>query len=100
MNRQIAQELLGDNGLFLRDGLDEEVSIAARFDDTDTKHLQGRTNNLAHPALAGLVIDFFYGGDKSVGRQFPEVFDTEVPRVAVALAATAVMFASLILYMN
>lgn len=51
---------------------------------------QGRTNNFAHPALSGLVVDFFYGGEKSVGKHFPEVFVEEVPRVAVAIAATAV----------
>ncbi|KAI9569836.1 hypothetical protein HD554DRAFT_2170836 [Boletus coccyginus] len=50
---------------------------------------QGKTNNLAHPALAGLVVDFFYNGDKTVGKLFPEVFREQVPRVAVAIAATA-----------
>ena len=49
-------------------------------------------NNLAHPALSGLVIDFFYNGSTSVGKSFPEVFAGEVPRVTVALAATAVCF--------
>lgn len=27
VNKEIAKELLGDNGLFLRDGVDEEVRI-------------------------------------------------------------------------
>lgn len=49
-------------------------------------------NNLAHPALSGLIIDFFYTGQASVGKLFPEVFAQEVPRVTVALAATAVRF--------
>ena len=53
---------------------------------------QGHANNLAHPALSGLVIDFFYTGPASVGKLFPEVFAGEVPRVAVATAATAVRF--------
>ncbi|KAG9310022.1 hypothetical protein JVU11DRAFT_10059 [Chiua virens] len=48
----------------------------------------GKTNNLAHPVLAGLVMDFFYGDDKSIGKQFPEVFSVEVPRVTIAIAAT------------
>ena len=47
-------------------------------------------NNLAHPALAGLVVDFFYTGPNAVGILFPEVFASEVPRAAIALAATAV----------
>jgi hypothetical protein len=51
---------------------------------------QGHTNNLAHPALAGLIIDFFYTGPTAIGTLFPEVFVNEVPRTAVALAATAV----------
>lgn len=51
---------------------------------------QGRTNNLAHPALSAIVIDFFYTGSNSVGILFPEVFEDEAPRAAVALAGTAV----------
>ncbi|KIM61920.1 hypothetical protein SCLCIDRAFT_25396 [Scleroderma citrinum Foug A] len=73
VNIAIAKDLLGDRGAFLRDGVDE----------------QGHTNNLAHPTLSGLIIDFFYSGPSSVGQQFPEVFVTEVPRVMVAVSATA-----------
>ena len=51
---------------------------------------QGHTNNLVHPALSGLIIDFFYSGTSSVGQLFPEVFTAEVPRIAVAVSATAV----------
>ncbi|KAG6373555.1 hypothetical protein JVT61DRAFT_6198 [Boletus reticuloceps] len=39
----------------------------------------GHTNNLAHPALAGLVVDFFYTTPNSVGSLFPEVFGNQVP---------------------
>ncbi|KAL4064538.1 hypothetical protein J3A83DRAFT_4191257 [Scleroderma citrinum] len=49
----------------------------------------GHTNNLAHPVLSGLIIDFFYTGSLSVRQLFPEVFGEEVPRVAIAIAATA-----------
>ena len=56
---------------------------------------QGHTNNLAHPALSGLIIDFFYSGASSVGQLFPEVFAAEVPRIAVAISATAVFLISL-----
>ncbi|KAI5984512.1 hypothetical protein EDD15DRAFT_2375174 [Pisolithus albus] len=66
------------HGVFLRDGIDENTNC------------QGYTNNLAHPALAGLIIDFFYtSSSSSLGKLFPEVFSAEVPRVAVAIAATA-----------
>ncbi|KAF8547178.1 hypothetical protein OG21DRAFT_1490440 [Imleria badia] len=72
-NIQIAKNLLGNGGLFLKDGVDAE----------------GHANNLAHPALSGLTIDFFYTGSSSVGKLFPEVFAGEVPRVTMAIATTA-----------
>ncbi|KAL4063496.1 hypothetical protein J3A83DRAFT_4192950 [Scleroderma citrinum] len=46
------------------------------------------TNNLAHPVLSSLIINFFYTGSLSVGQLFPEVFGEEVLRVAIAIAAT------------
>ncbi|KAI5988017.1 hypothetical protein EDD15DRAFT_2371715 [Pisolithus albus] len=59
VNSSIAKDLLGDRGVFLRDGIDEN----------------GYTNNLAHPALAGLIIDFFYtSSSSSLGKLFLEVF--------------------------
>ncbi|KAI6097773.1 hypothetical protein EV401DRAFT_1895390 [Pisolithus croceorrhizus] len=73
----ITKDLLGDCGAFLRDGIDE--------------NMDGYTNNLAHPALAGLIVDFIYTSSSlSLRKLFPEVFLAEVPRVAVAIAATAV----------
>ncbi|KAL4063632.1 hypothetical protein V8B97DRAFT_2026304 [Scleroderma yunnanense] len=68
----IAKGLLGDHGVFLRHGIDEEE----------------HTNNLAHPVLSSLIINFFYTGSLSVGQLFPEVFGEEVLRVAIAIAAT------------
>ena len=47
-------------------------------------------NNLAHPALAGLVVDFFYTDPNAVSILFPKVFASEVPHAAVMLAATAI----------
>lgn len=49
---------------------------------------------MAAPALAALVIGFFYTGASSLGVLFPEVFSGEVPIVTVCLAATAVNFLS------
>ena len=49
-------------------------------------------NNFVHPALTGLVVNFFYNGDKTVGKLFPEVFQVEVLRVTVAIAATTVTY--------
>ncbi|KAF8124295.1 hypothetical protein EV363DRAFT_1454613 [Boletus edulis] len=72
-NIEIAKRLIGNGGLFLRDGSDAE----------------GHANNLAHPALSGLIIEFFYTGPAAVGKLFSEVFVKEVPRVTVALAMTA-----------
>ncbi|KAI6161677.1 hypothetical protein EDD17DRAFT_1508795 [Pisolithus thermaeus] len=72
-NIEIARHLLGNGSLFLKNGVDDE----------------GHANNLAHLALAGLIVDFFYSGSTLVGQLFPEVFSLEVPRVAVAIAATA-----------
>ncbi|KAF8130103.1 hypothetical protein EV363DRAFT_1450562 [Boletus edulis] len=72
-NIEIAKRLIGNGGLFLRDGSDAE----------------GHANNLAHPALSGLIIEFFYTGPAAVGKLFSEVFVKEVLRVTVALAVTA-----------
>ncbi|KAI6035904.1 hypothetical protein PISMIDRAFT_113035, partial [Pisolithus microcarpus 441] len=77
VNSSITKDLLGDHGVFLRDGIDENMNC------------QGYTNNLTHPALAGLIIDFFYtSSSSSLGKLFPEVFSAKVPRVTVAIAAT------------
>ncbi|KAN0101331.1 hypothetical protein V8E55_001315, partial [Tylopilus felleus] len=72
-NVEIVKNLVGNGGLFLRDGSDAE----------------GHINNLAHPALSGLIIDFFYSAPASLSKSFPEVFMGEVPRIMVAIAATA-----------
>ena len=56
--------------------------------------LQGSTNNFAAPALAAVVIEFFYTGPSALGPVFPEIFTHEAPRVAICLAATVVMFSS------
>ena len=45
---------------------------------------------MASPALAGLVVDFFYTGLSGLANLFPEVFAREVPKSIVCLAATAV----------
>ncbi|KAF8548784.1 hypothetical protein OG21DRAFT_1489080 [Imleria badia] len=49
----------------------------------------GHVNNLAHPALSGLIVDFFYTGPTFIGTLFPEVFVGEVLRVTVAFEVTA-----------
>ncbi|KAI6036764.1 hypothetical protein PISMIDRAFT_97711, partial [Pisolithus microcarpus 441] len=70
-NQSEAQMLIR-GAVFLRDGVDAE----------------GSTNNMAHPALAALITDFFYAL-LSLSIAFPEVFSHEVPKVAVCLVATA-----------
>ncbi|KAI6009259.1 hypothetical protein BKA83DRAFT_43855, partial [Pisolithus microcarpus] len=55
--------------------------------------IEGHTNNLAHPALSGLIIDFFYMGSNAIASIFPEVFEKEVPCAVVALTTTTLFFA-------
>ncbi|KAF8558083.1 hypothetical protein OG21DRAFT_1519960 [Imleria badia] len=76
VNTNIAKNLLNGSA-FLKYGLDDS----------------GHMNNLAHPALSGVIVDFFYTGQGSIGNLFPEVFTQEVPRPTVALAATAIKVA-------
>ena len=45
---------------------------------------------MASPALAGLVLKFFYTGPSALASLFLEVFAQEVPRSVVCLAATVV----------
>ncbi|KAF9228179.1 hypothetical protein BS17DRAFT_813129 [Gyrodon lividus] len=73
VNADIVKKLL-DRGFFLKHGVDKE----------------DHTNTLAHPALSGLIIYFFYTGPNLMGNLFPEVFKKEVPRATIALAATAI----------
>ncbi|KAF8842572.1 hypothetical protein BDN67DRAFT_1009611 [Paxillus ammoniavirescens] len=76
VNADIAKKLL-DRGFFLKHGMDKE----------------GHMNNLAHPSLSGLIIDFFYTGPNSMGNLFPEVFENKVPRATIVLAGTAIKLA-------
>ncbi|KIM57735.1 hypothetical protein SCLCIDRAFT_28588 [Scleroderma citrinum Foug A] len=55
-NADIARSLL-KHGSFLKHGMDEE----------------GHMNNLAHPALSALIIDFFYTGTNAVANLFLEI---------------------------
>lgn len=64
-------------------------SLAANLFGLLTCALQGSTNNMAHPALAALVTDFFYS-PSSLNSVYPEIFSREAPKVAVCLASTAV----------
>ena len=45
---------------------------------------------MVSPALAGLILEFFYTGTSALAGLFPEVFTQEVPKSVVCLAATAV----------
>ncbi|KAF8549226.1 hypothetical protein OG21DRAFT_1488716 [Imleria badia] len=49
----------------------------------------GTTRNMASPALASLIVEFFYTGPSALVNLFPEVFSQEVPKPVVCLAATA-----------
>ncbi|KAJ3515845.1 hypothetical protein NLJ89_g1505 [Agrocybe chaxingu] len=67
--------LLGKTSPYLHGGKDE----------------QGRTNNLAHPCLKRLCIQFFYGdGTDSLAHLFPAEFKDSIPEHAVAVAAACI----------
>ncbi|KIJ09463.1 hypothetical protein PAXINDRAFT_17449 [Paxillus involutus ATCC 200175] len=76
VNADIVKKLL-DRGFFLKHGMDKE----------------GHMNNLTHPSLSSLIIDFFYTGSNSMGNLFPKIFKNEVPCATVALATTAIKLA-------
>ncbi|KIM63483.1 hypothetical protein SCLCIDRAFT_117031 [Scleroderma citrinum Foug A] len=77
-----AQELIC-GAKFLRDGVEPD----------------GTTKNMASPALAGLILEFFYTGTSALASLFPEVFTQEVPKSVVCLAATAVSTTAIDEYM-
>ncbi|KAI5991980.1 hypothetical protein EDC04DRAFT_2613772 [Pisolithus marmoratus] len=72
-NLSNAQELI-QGAKFMRDGAED-----------------GTTMNMASPALAGLIIDFFYATLSVLSHLFPEVFVQEVPKSVVCLVVTALM---------
>ncbi|KIM57866.1 hypothetical protein SCLCIDRAFT_129475, partial [Scleroderma citrinum Foug A] len=72
-NLSNAQALI-HGAMFVRDGVDED----------------GTTQNMASPALTGLVVDFFNTGPSALCSLFPEVFMQEVPKPTVCLTATAI----------
>ncbi|KAF8970288.1 hypothetical protein BDZ97DRAFT_1753911 [Flammula alnicola] len=51
---------------------------------------QGHTNNIAHPAIQKIVIDFFYSGEKCLAALFPEHFSHRVPENAIGLVLTVI----------
>lgn len=53
--------------------------------------LQGKTRNLAHPALHDTCVAFFYTGPYRVTRRQPDHFHIQLPISCLALVATAVM---------
>ena len=53
-------------------------------------YVQGRTNNISHPAIPALIWKFFYTGPDSLAALYPEHFSEEVPDRAIALAMTCV----------
>ncbi|KAF8060119.1 hypothetical protein FPV67DRAFT_1673904 [Lyophyllum atratum] len=66
-------DLLRD-GKFLQNGVDHN----------------GKTNNLAHPSIGKICIQFFYTSDNGLACKFPEDFKDEVPENALALVLTSI----------
>ena len=83
------QELVR-GAMFVRDGTEEDVRSPHSVPFSPNIYLQGMTRNMASPALAGLVTEFFYTGPSALVTLFPEVFAREVPKSVVCLVATAV----------
>lgn len=52
--------------------------------------VQGKTKNLAHPAIEGLAMDIFYTGDDCLASLFPKDFERTIPDHAFALLLTCV----------
>ncbi|KZP31844.1 hypothetical protein FIBSPDRAFT_944909 [Athelia psychrophila] len=50
----------------------------------------GQTNNLTHPAVAQLCINFYYGASSRIGHEYETIFGTEVPPLAVALGIVVI----------
>jgi hypothetical protein len=61
--------------------------------------LQGRTNNLSHPALQKLCLKAYYEPN-GLAIKYPQYFRQSVPEVAVLLAGTAVSSVLLNSYIN
>lgn len=80
-----------NNGCFLRGGVDENVSFFTNFIYFLLIFwVQGKTKNLAHPAIEGLAIDIFYTGDDCLASLFPKDFERTIPDHAFALLLTCV----------
>ncbi|KAL4072387.1 hypothetical protein V8B97DRAFT_2023551 [Scleroderma yunnanense] len=75
-NANITRQLL-ECSRFLKHGVDKE----------------SHTNNLTHPTLSGLIIDFFYTSANAMANLFLEIFWNEVPHAAIVFATTAIKVA-------
>ena len=51
-------------------------------------------NNIAHPAIPKIIIEFFYSGEKCLASLFPETFSRTVPVNAIGLVLTVVSSSS------
>lgn len=92
-------DALLQQAFFLRDGFDENVSIFLFLINLVRNIIiQGRTNNFCHPVLRRLVLAAYYSNSSKVGIRFPGHFEHQIPRQALALAATAVCNLSFLFY--
>ncbi|KAG6904058.1 hypothetical protein DXG01_012864 [Tephrocybe rancida] len=62
------------DGVFLCHGIDD----------------QGRCNNIAHPAIGRIIIEFYYISDTGLARKFPAEFKKTIPLKALALVLTCI----------
>lgn len=68
-----ASKLLKES-MFLRNGIDQNISIFFSFNVMLTMVEQGKTNNFAHPSLKHALIEFFYTGSYRIAGKRHNLF--------------------------
>ncbi|KAJ3502127.1 hypothetical protein NLJ89_g9027 [Agrocybe chaxingu] len=75
MVQDAVKSIMGEESEYLMGGLDD----------------QKRTNNLAHPAIREICVQFYYGrGEESVAALYEKDFKDTIPENAVALVCTCI----------
>jgi hypothetical protein len=79
-------------GLFLRGGVDENVSffiLSVSF-LLFLLRLKGKCKNLAHPAISTVISEFFYSDKNCLAALYRQDFEHVVPDHVIALVMTCV----------
>jgi uncharacterized protein DUF6532 len=79
------------DGLFLRGGEDENVSSYLSISISFLLlllRLKGKCKNIAHPAIAAVIHEFFYTDKNCLAALYRQDFEHTVPDHAIALVMT------------